>query len=74
MILTHLELNRLRETLESQANLDEELLRRCGNLLHLGAYDEAVRSAFILLEERLREMLGEEGMNTHNHRQKTIPK
>jgi uncharacterized protein (TIGR02391 family) len=66
MILTDLELNRLRETLESQANFDEELVRRCGNLLHLGAYDEAVRSAFILLEERLREMMGEEGMTGTN--------
>lgn len=66
MILTDLELNRLREALESQANMDEELLQRCTNLLHLGAYDEAVRSAFVLLEERLREMLGEEGTTGSN--------
>ena len=66
MILTDAELNRLREALESQANMDDELLRRCTNLLHLGAYDEAVRSAFVLLEERLREMLGEEAMTGSN--------
>jgi hypothetical protein len=58
MILNGLQLNRLRETLESQANWDEELLCRCRSLLHLGAYDQAVRSELILLEERLQEMLG----------------
>lgn len=66
MLLTDTELNRLREALESQANLDEQLLRRCADLLHLGAYDEAVRSAFVLLEERLRDMLGEEAMTGSN--------
>lgn len=66
MILTDAELNRLREALESEANMDDELLRRCANLLHLGAHDEAVRSAFVLLEERLREMLGEESMTGSN--------
>ena len=29
MILTDVELNRLREALEAQANMDEELLQRC---------------------------------------------
>ena len=62
MILTDTELNRLREALESQVSMDDELFRRCATLLHLGAYDEAVRSAFVLLEDRLRTMLGEEGM------------
>ena len=66
MILTDVELNRLREALETQANMDDELLQRCASLLHLGAYDEAVRSAFVLLEERLREMLGQEGMTGSN--------
>ena len=66
MLLTDAELNRLRESLESQANMDDELLRRCADLLHLGAYDEAVRSAFVLLEERLRNMLGEESMTGAN--------
>lgn len=66
MILTDTEIRRLRESLESQANMDEELFRRCANLLRLGEYDEAVRSAFVLLEERLREMMGEEGMTGSN--------
>jgi uncharacterized protein (TIGR02391 family) len=66
MILTDDELNKLRDAIESQISIDDELLRRCGKLLHLGAYDEAVRSAFVLLEERLREMLGEESMTGAN--------
>ena len=66
MFLTNDELNKLRNAIESQTSIDDELLRRCETLLHLGAYDEAVRSAFVLLEERLREMLGEESMTGAN--------
>jgi uncharacterized protein (TIGR02391 family) len=60
MIFTDDELNSLRQVIEDQANLDDELRRRCGHLLHLGAFDEAVRSAFVLLEEKLRELIGDE--------------
>jgi uncharacterized protein (TIGR02391 family) len=60
MILTNDEMERVRSCVEVQAGLDEELLRRCGHLMHLGAFDEAVRSAFVLLEERLREALDAE--------------
>lgn len=62
MILTDDEMRQVRRALEAQAGLDEELLRRCGHLIHLGAFDEAVRSAFVLLEERLRRAVGQEGM------------
>ena len=62
MILTDEEMRQVRRELEAQAGLDEELLRRCGHLIHLGAFDEAVRSAFVLLEERLRSAVGQEGM------------
>jgi uncharacterized protein (TIGR02391 family) len=62
MILTDSELREVRWTIEAQAGLDEELLRRCGHLIHLGAFDEAVRSAFVLLEERLRDAVKAEGM------------
>lgn len=55
-------MRQVRRALEDQAGLDEELVRRCGHLIHLGAFDEAVRSAFVLLEERLRSAVGEEGM------------
>ena len=62
MILTDEEMRLVRRSIEVQAALDEELLQRCSHLLHLGAFDEAVRSAFVLLEERLREAVGEEGL------------
>jgi uncharacterized protein (TIGR02391 family) len=62
MILTDKEMQQIRQSIEAQAGLDEELLRRCGHLLHVGAVDEAVRSAFVLLEERLRKVVGQEGM------------
>jgi len=55
MILTDKEMDRVRNVIEAQAGLDEELMQRCGHLVHQGAFDEAVRSAFVLLEERLRE-------------------
>lgn len=60
MILTDDEMGQVRESIEAQARLDEELMRRCGHLIHLGAFDEAVRSAFVLLEERLRRVVGEQ--------------
>jgi len=62
MILTEQELHEVGETIEAQAGLDDELLRRCGPMLRMGAFDEAVRSAFVLLEERLRKAVNEEGM------------
>lgn len=62
MILSDDELRRVRQSIEAHSGLDETLVQRCGQLLHLGAYDEAVRSAFVLLEERLREALNEEGL------------
>ena len=54
MILTDKEMAEVRRALEEQSGLDEELMRRCGHLIHMGAFDEAVRNAFILLEEKLR--------------------
>lgn len=62
MLLTDEQLKQVRTTLEAQAGLDEELVRRCSELVHLGAFDEAVRSAFVLLEERLRSATDQEGM------------
>ena len=62
MILTNEEMDRIRQSIEAQAGLDDELLRRCGPLIHMGKFDEAVRSAFVLLEERLRKAVDKEGM------------
>lgn len=66
MILTDAELYELRHTLEAQTGLNEELLHRCGTLIHMGKFDEAVRSAFVLLEERLRKAANVEGMTGTN--------
>jgi uncharacterized protein (TIGR02391 family) len=62
MILTDDEIRQIRRSIEIQAGLDETLMQRCGPLIHMGRFDEAVRSAFVLLEERLRKAVNEEGM------------
>lgn len=66
MILTENEMQQIRRSIEAQAGLDEELMRRCGDLVHIGKFDEAVRSAFVLLEERLREAIKKEGTTGTN--------
>jgi uncharacterized protein (TIGR02391 family) len=63
MILTDDEIRQIRRSIEAQAGLDETLMQRCGPLIHMGRFDEAVRSAFVLLEERLRKAVNEEGMS-----------
>lgn len=62
MILTDGEMRQIQEAIELQAGLDEELMRRCGSLIHMDKFDEAVRNAFVLLEERLRQAVNQEGM------------
>lgn len=62
MILTDEEMQQVRRSIEAQTGLDEELLRRCGPLIRMDKFDEAVRSAFVLLEERLRKAVNKEGM------------
>jgi len=62
MILTDEEMQQVRRCIETQGGLDEELVNRCGHLIRMGAFDEAVRSAFVLLEERLRKAVNKEGM------------
>jgi len=62
MLLTNDEMTKVGQMIEAQAGLDEELMQRCGHLVRLGAFDEAVRSAFVLLEERLRKTTGQDGM------------
>ena len=63
MILTADEMLQIRRAIEAQAGLDEELVRRCGPLIRMNRLDEAVRSAFVLLEERLRTAVKEEGLS-----------
>jgi len=62
MLLTNDELASLRQLLDVNSGMDAELLNRCAEFLHIGKYDEAVRNAFILLEERLRAAVNGEGM------------
>ena len=57
MILTEDELASLRTFAEATAGLDEELMQRCGDLMHIAAFDDAVLKAFVLLEERLRKIV-----------------
>lgn len=66
MIFTNEEMSRLQTILESQSGLDEVLLERCGPLIHMGKFDEAVRSAFALLEDRLRAAINKDGMSGTN--------
>ncbi len=54
MILTDDEMRQIRRSIEARAGLNQELLHRCGDLIHIGNHDEAVRSACVFLEERLR--------------------
>lgn len=62
MILTDEQMREVRQSIEAQAGLDAELMRRCGDLIHMGKFDEAIRSAFVLLEERLRKITNKGGM------------
>src|SRR5687767_6322377 len=62
MLLTDDEIKALRHLVNSGSGMDEELLNRCADFMHSGKYDEAVRNAFILLEERLRIAVNKEGM------------
>lgn len=66
MILTDQEMRQLRETLEANAGFDEELLKRCAPLMHMNKFDEAVRNAFVLLEERLRTAVDKPGVTGTN--------
>lgn len=57
MLLTNNEMQLVRQAVETQSGLDGELVARCSPLVHIAAFDEAVRQAFVVLEERLRQIL-----------------
>lgn len=63
MILNDDEFKAIRDALDERSGLDPELLNRCSDFLRIGKYDEAVRNAFILLEERLRIAVNREKEN-----------
>jgi len=60
MLLTDDEMKIVRDSVERQAGFDEELIKRCSSLIHIKAFDEAVRNAFVLLEEKMRKALNKE--------------
>ena len=61
MFLTNDEMQILRDSVEAQAGYDAELIKTCSHLIHIKAFDEAVRNAFVLLEDRLRNALNKRG-------------
>ena len=58
MLITSDQVDELLSTLADLSGLDEELVDRCGFLFRTERYDEAVGRAFVVLEERLRKMMG----------------
>jgi uncharacterized protein (TIGR02391 family) len=61
MLITNTQVDELLSTLSDLSGLDHELLERCGILIRSERYDEAVSRAFVVLEERLRDLLGVHG-------------
>jgi hypothetical protein len=61
MFLTNDEMKFLRDSIELQAGFDVELIKACSNLVHIQAFDEAVRAAFVILEEKMRNILNKPG-------------
>jgi hypothetical protein len=60
MLLTENDLTLVRESIEKSAGWDPELLGKIKPLVHAGAFDDALRSAFVVLEERLRKSVNKE--------------
>jgi hypothetical protein len=61
MLLSNDEMQRIQQAIEAQSGLDPELARRCGQAIRSGATNDAVLSAFVLLEKRLRAALSKSG-------------
>jgi uncharacterized protein (TIGR02391 family) len=57
MFITNEQVDELLLKLADLSGLDAELAERCGILIRSQRYDEAVSRAFVVLEERLRELL-----------------
>lgn len=60
MLLTNDELELVREAVAIQSGMDQELVKRCGPLIHINAFDDAVQKAFVVLEERMRLLMKKE--------------
>jgi uncharacterized protein (TIGR02391 family) len=57
MLVTNTQVDELLDVLSDLSGLDAELAEGCGLLIRSERYDEAVSRAFVVLEERLREVL-----------------
>ena len=61
MLITSDQVDELLAGLAELTELDEELVQRCGFLIRTERYDEAVGRAFVVLEERMRALMGLSG-------------
>ena len=61
MLVTNDQVDELVLALADLSGLDEELVERCGSLVRTQRYDEAVSRAFVVLEERMRALMGMQG-------------
>jgi hypothetical protein len=61
MLITDEQVGELLSKLSDLSGLDQELVKRCGLLIRSERHDEAVSRAFVVLEERLRELLEVQG-------------
>lgn len=64
MIFTDDEMNNLRRSIEAQSGMLPELEIRCGDLIRNGNFEEAIRNAFVLLEESLRTAVNDKQKRT----------
>ena len=72
MLITHTQVDELLSTLDDLSGLDEELSEICSGLIRAERYDEAVSRAFVVLEERMRNLLGMRGGTGVNLAQKAF--
>ncbi len=72
MLITHTQVDELLSTLDDLSGLDEELSEICSGLIRAERYDEAVSRAFVVLEKRLRDLLGVRGGTGVNLAQKAF--
>lgn len=60
MLYSDQEMQALQQFLESKSELDPELQKWCSPLIHQGKYDDAIRNAFVLVEERMKRILNDQ--------------
>lgn len=67
MFLTEKDLRKVQEAIEAGAGLDAELAQQCGRLIKMGAGEDAVRRAFVILENRLRKAVERDLPHDRDH-------